>query len=280
VTSAARCGFIFVTGVLVVACSSEHELDVSPGEADVDEAAAGKADGSSSQKAELKVVIDSAQIRRARSRLSLLNADSETRRIWFYDTPSLDLYEAGVILRAREIDGAVDDSTIKLRPFEMSQLETRFRSLDDLKCEIDRDPDSESTACSLKSDVGEEHIADVGAYLRQVRGLFSAEQEDMLAAHGPGLTPTDCERLGPIPARVWTIETDALPKKLTAELWYMPDGGQVLELSMKVDAADADDGMDALLDFVDGRGLDLDAVQGSKTKRALDALAGVPVQQY
>jgi hypothetical protein len=277
VTSAARIGFLLVTGVLG-ACS-EAPLDVRPGEADDDEEA-GKADGASSQKAELKVVIDSAQIRRARSRLSLLNAQSETRRIWFYDSPTLALFDAGVILRAREIDGDEDDSTVKLRPFEMSQLATRFRTLDDLKCEIDRDPDSESTACSLKSEVGEQHIADVGDHLRQVRGLFSAEQEDLLATHGPGLTPTDCERLGPIAARVWTIETDALPKKLTAELWYMPDGGQVLELSMKVDAAKADEGMDDLLEFVDDRGLDLDAVQGSKTKRALDALVGAPVQQY
>ena len=54
----------------------------------------------------------------------------------------------------------------------------------------------------------------------------------------------------------------------------MPDGTQVLELSMKVDAADADEGMDDLLDFVDDRGLALANDQESKTLRALEALAG------
>jgi len=77
---------------------------------------------------------------------------------------------------------------------------------------------------------------------------------------------------------VWTIRTDALPEKATAELWYMPDGGQVLELSMKVAVDDADDAMTELVTFVDGRGLGLDTEQESKTRRALEAFvaAGAP----
>lgn len=251
------------------ACTSPV-VDVSPGEVD-EEASGGKAD-SSSIKAELKVAISPVHVRRARSRIGLWNAKSETRRVWFYDTPTLEMYEAGVILRAREVDGDDDDSTVKLRPFVLDQLEPRFRVLDDLKCEIDRDLDNESMACSLKDDVAEGQIADVGDHLRQVRTLFSSTQEDMLATHGPGLTPTDCERLGPIFARVWTIETEELPKKVTAELWYMPEGGQVLELSMKVAQEDADEGMEALLEFIDTRDLDLDASSDSKTKRALTSL--------
>jgi len=258
---------------MTVACGACHEpatVIVGPGEPDE---VGGKADGDSI-KTELKVTVDEGHIRRARRRLGLSNAKSETRWIWFYDTPALDMYAAGVILRAREIDGDDDDSTVKLRPFELDQLEPRFRTLDDLKCEIDRDPDGEAMSCSLKNDVDEGQIADVGDHLRQVRTLFSSDQEDLLATHGPGLTPTACDRLGPIFARVWTMETDELPKKATAELWYMPDGSQVLELSMKVAATDADDGMTALLEFVSDRELDLATAQDSKTKRALMSLTG------
>jgi hypothetical protein len=60
---------------------------------------------------------------------------------------------------------------------------------------------------------------------------------------------------------------------VTAELWYMPDGTQTLELSMKVKLEDTDAGMAALQAFVARRGLALATSQQSKTRRALEAFA-------
>jgi len=268
VTAALRLGLGLVT--VAAGCAAPSALDVSPGEpADV---SGGKADGGHPQ-TELKVTIDAAQIARARSRLSLLNANSQTRRIWFFDTPALDLYEAGVIVRAREIDGEDDDSTIKLRPFTETQLARAFRTLDELKCETDRDITKATPACSLGADQDEGEIVAVDAGERAIDQLYSSEQEDLLATYGPDVALDGLVALGPIPARVWTVRSHDLPAKLTAELWYMPDGTQSLELSMRVDTADADDGQDDLLGFVDDRGLDLSADQESKTRRALDSFA-------
>ena len=174
-----------------------------------------------------------------------------------------------MILRAREVEGDDDDSTVKLRPFTRPELDSALATNDDLKCELDRDPDGATSACSLKVDQEEGQIDEVAAGERQLRTLFSSEQELMYAAHGPGISMTELEPLGPIPARVWTLRTDEVSEKVTAELWYMPDGSQVLELSTKVDLEDADDAMDDLLDFVADRDIDLDATQESKTKRAL-----------
>jgi len=258
--------------VTCAACSAAPSIDVSPGEPD--DAAGGKTDETSKAKAELKVTIDPLYIRRARYRLGILNAQSEMRDIWFFDTPWLELYDAGVILRAREVDGNDDDSTVKLRPFTAPELDSELRGLDDMKCEIDRDPDHETSACSLKIDQEEGLIGDVVAGERQLRTLFSSDQEYMLAVHGPGISLTELLALGPIPARVWTLRSDELSEKVTAELWYMPDGTQVLELSMKVDVADADDGMEELLDFIDARDLALSDEQESKTERALTSLVG------
>ena len=258
----------------LVACSNESALEVGPGEVDPDD---GKADASD-DKAELKVTVAPADIRKARYRLSLLNAQSQSRRIWFFDTPALDLYQAGTILRAREIDGDEDDSTVKLRPFTLEQLATEFRALDDLKCELDRSPDSETPACSLKNDKDEGEIASVGRGELAIDELFNSEQEAMYAAYGPDVAFDQLAALGPVRARVWTIRTDALPEKVTAELWYMPDGSQTLELSMKVKVEDADDDMGLLVDFVEDKELQLDKDQESKTRRALEAFAsaGVP----
>ncbi|HSD89037.1 MAG TPA: hypothetical protein VLB44_16025 [Kofleriaceae bacterium] len=270
-TAASRICIGLVT--VVAGCAAPSALDVSPGEAA--DASGGKADGNT-PKTELKVTIDPSQIARARSRLSLQNANSQTRRIWFFDTPALDLYEAGVIVRAREIDGDGDDSTIKLRPFTEAQLASSFRKLDELKCETDRDITKATPACSLGADQDEGEILAVDAGVRAIDQLYSSEQEDLFAVYGPDVALEALEALGPIPARVWTVRSHDLPEKLTAELWYMPDGSQSLELSMRVDTSDADDGLDDLLGFVDDRGLDLSDEQESKTRRALDSFASQP----
>src|SRR5687767_4031810 len=109
----------------VLAACDGSSLSVGPPAPELEP---GKADGASSGKTELKVTIDEGHIARARSRVGLDNADSQTRRIWFYDTRALDLYEAGVILRGREVDGDDDDSTVKLRPFELDDLSDAFKA--------------------------------------------------------------------------------------------------------------------------------------------------------
>lgn len=251
----------------LVACNQESALEVGPGEIDDD---TGKADAAE-PKTELKVTVAPADIRKARYRLSLLNDASQTRRIWFFDTSSLSLLDAGTILRAREVDGDDDDSAVKLRPFELADLAAEFRALDGLKCELDRSPQGATSACSLKIDQDEGEIAAVGRGERTIDKLFSSEQEAMFATHGPDIGFDQLRALGPISARVWTIRTDALPEKVTAELWYMPGGTQTLELSMKVEVANGDDGLASLVDFVAGKGLALDKEQESKTRRALEA---------
>jgi len=255
-----------LVAAVVAGCAGDASLVVEPGESD----GGGKAD-SDEPRAELKITIEPTQIARARSRLSLRNDKSQTRRIYFYDTPSLVLLDSGTILRAREIDGEDDDSTVKLRPFTIDQLGGSFQGLDGLKCEVDRTTEHASSACSLKVAQDEGEIADVADGLRDIDKLFSSEQEDLFATYGPSIGWDELYIFGPIPARVWTIRTSALPEKLTAELWYLPDSTQMLELSMKVDVDDADDAMDELLDFVDARGLDLADEQESKTRRALEA---------
>jgi hypothetical protein len=251
----------------LVACGNQAVLEVEPGEVDPE----GKVD-SASGRAELKVTVAPTDIRRARYRLSLANATSQQRQIWFFDTPALELYDAGVILRAREIAGDRDDSTVKLRPFTLAALAPEFRALDGLKCELDRLLDKATPSCSLTVEQAAGEIAAVDRGERAIDKLFSSEQEQLLATYGPVVGWDQLAELGPIFARVWTLRSDTLPEKVTAELWYMPDGGQTLKLSMKVAVADADAGMADLLDFVDERGLACDGEQESKTRRALEAL--------
>lgn len=260
--------------VVATGCAAEPAFDAGPGEDDDDDRLGGKADGDGGPRVELKVTIDPAHILRARSRLSLRNAASEQRRIWFYDTLALDLFETGAVLRAREIVGDDDDSTIKLRPLARTDLDPSWLELEGFKCELDRLPDRETPSCSLTvaQDAGE--IDDVGDGDRAIDKLFSADQEALLEAYGPAVEWDELWPLGPIAARVWTLRSDALPAKLTAELWYLPDATQVLEVSMKVPVADGDDGMVSLLELMGELDLAVATEQETKTLRALEQLVG------
>ena len=249
---------------------SDPTFEVEPGEAD--EVLDGKADGADDPGAEVKVTVDGAAIARARSRMSLRNASSQRRDIWFYDTPSLALFDGGAVLRARDIRGEPDDSTVKLRPF--AGADPSWFALDGFKCEIDRTVDRETPSCSLTVAQDDDEIDDVADGDRAIDKLFSDEQETFLADNGPGFDWDELAPLGPIPARVWKLRSDALPARLTAELWVLADATEVLELSMKVPADQADDALDALLDLLDDLDLALDDAQESKTRRALELLAG------
>jgi hypothetical protein len=270
-----RAGSAIFLVVLAVGCGADElddaDLVVTPGDAAQDADKTDRAAGG--PRVELKLTIDPAATARARSRLRLHDATSEVRRIWFYDTPGLDLLEAGAILRARDVEGGEDDSTVKLRPLDAAAVDASWLAVDGFKCEIDRVPGRSVSSCSLSVDQDEGEIAEVGAGERPIDKLFSGEQEDLFAAHGPRVDWAALVALGPVPARVWKIETAALPEKLTAELWSLPDGAEVLELSMKVDAPDADAAQVALLEWIVRRGLPLAGDQESKTRRALELLA-------
>ena len=261
-----------VVAAVATGCAAGEDLTVTPGEAEDN---IGKADGSDEIRAELKLTIDPDDIWRARSRLALWNDASEERSIWFYDTWWLEGLDAGVVLRARKIDDDDDDSTIKLRPLGAEDVDPRWFAVDGFKCEVDRVLDRDTPSCSLTATQDDGEIDDVGDGDREIDKLFSDEQEQLLAEYGPTVDWGGLVALGPISARVWTIRTDALPEKVTAELWYMPDGAQVLEMSMKVPVADADGGMTELADWVDDRDLRLAKEQETKTRRALELLTGL-----
>src|SRR5688500_3184034 len=48
--------------------------------------------------------------------------DAQIRQVFFCDTPDLDLNRAGVVVRARRIQGRDHDSVVKRRPVVPSEL--------------------------------------------------------------------------------------------------------------------------------------------------------------
>ena len=67
---------------------------------------------------EIKVTVRPSEELRSLRALELDEDSAEVRIIYFYDTVELDLYDSGVVLRARLVKGDDDDSTVKIRPVE------------------------------------------------------------------------------------------------------------------------------------------------------------------
>jgi hypothetical protein len=258
------------------ACSGEPALDrltVSPGEREDELKADGDSD--SGPRAELKVMVDAYWIDDVRDQLGLDADLAEEREVWFYDSAELSLFDAGTILRARSVKGDDDDSTVKLRPLTADQVDPAWFEDKGFKCELDANPVSSVSSCSYTTEQEEDQIEEVADGERDLDTLFSSEQEDFLAAHGPSFYWywEDLLPLGPVDALVWKMESDSLEFEITAEHWDLP-GEEMLELSIKVDLSEADQRMSEFLDWLAYHDVPLSAEQESKTRRALEALRG------
>src|SRR5580698_2975825 len=85
---------------------------------------------------EIKATIPQHQVELALKAYGLRLDDNE-RYIYFFDTPDLDLFEQGVIARARRIVGAEHDSTIKFRPVVPDAVPGLWRKFSGFKIEAD-----------------------------------------------------------------------------------------------------------------------------------------------
>ena len=80
-----------------------------------------------SDSVELKVTLPAAGARAATTALGMDTLDAQLRAVVFFDTQDLTLNEAGVIVRARRIQGKRDDTVIKLRPVVPEELPEEMR---------------------------------------------------------------------------------------------------------------------------------------------------------
>jgi adenylate cyclase class IV len=218
---------------------------------------------------EIKLTVRNDQIDEALSLLGLAEDDAEARDVFFYDTLELDFYQAGLILRARNIHGGDDESTVKLRPLDSSAVASRWWR-HDFKCELDRTEVQTISSCSLTTVQGEDEIEDVAAGERDIKKLFTSAQEELIARYAE-VVPAwgELEVLGPVEASVWKLEPDELSAELVTERWTLPDGSELLELSVRVDADEASDAEDELMSFIASLGLQTEPGE-TKTRAALE----------
>ena len=69
--------------------------------------------------------------------LRLDPVEAQPRQAFFFDTLALDLNKAGVVVRARRIQGGRADTVVKLRPVDPADIDARLRRSGSFKIEVD-----------------------------------------------------------------------------------------------------------------------------------------------
>ena len=212
--------------------------------------------------------------RSAVAALGLDPLEAQIRQVFFFDTPDLTLNQAGIAVRARRSQGRSGDTVVKLRPVVPQELPEDIRHSASLKVEVDAMPGGYVCSASMKGRATNEDVRVLVGGKGVIRKLFSKEQRAYYAVHAPeGLALDDLRVLGPVFVLKLVTVPAELGRKLTVEMWLLPDGSRILELSTKCLPNEAFQVGVESRSFLEGIGLDLSGETQTKTKTALELLS-------
>ncbi len=227
-----------------------------------------------SDSVELKLTVPESGQRATVRALDLDPLEAQIRQVFFFDTPDLTLNGAGLVARARRIQGKGADTVVKLRPVDPDALPSELRESPSLVVEVDAMPGGYVCSATLKSKADAVRVREAAAGERPIRKLFSKEQRAYFEAHAPdGITLDDLSVLGPIFVLKLNFVPSELKRRMVAELWLYPDGSRILELSTKCTATDAFQVAAEARAFLTSKGVDVSGAQQTKTKTALQFFA-------
>ena len=224
-----------------------------------------------SDSVELKLTVPSTQQRAAIRELGLDALDAQIRQVVFFDTPDLALDKAGVVVRARRIQGRIGDSVIKLRPLDPEQVSKDVRRLSGFGVEVDAIPGGFVCSGRLKCDADSDATRQVLIGERPLRKLYTKEQRALYRAHAPeGIELDDLAVLGPIFVLKLKWQPRDFARKMVAELWLYPNGERIFELSTKCLPSEPFQVAAEGRAFLSEHGIDLGGEQQTKTRTALE----------
>jgi len=219
---------------------------------------------------ELKVTVPETQRYGTTAALGIDPLDARIRQVFFFETPDLRLDAAGVVVRARRIQGAEADTVVKLRPVDPANLSKDLREDPRFGVEVDAMPGGYVCSASFKGRSTNDDVQRVAHGERPIRRLFSKRQRKFYEEHAPeGLGLDDLSVLGPVNLVKLKFRAQDLGRKVVAELWSYPDGTRILELSTKCAPGEAFQVGAEARAYLQDRGVDLSGRQATKTKTAL-----------
>jgi hypothetical protein len=224
-----------------------------------------------SDSVELKLTVPTGDQRATIGGLPMDPVEAQPRQVFFFDTPELALDKAGLVVRARRIQGGAGDTVIKLRPVVPAELPDAVRRSVAFKTEVDAMPGGFVASGSMKGRSSGAEISDVVRGARPLRKIFTKEQRAFYAAHAPaGIELESLIPLGPTFLLKLVFFPKELQRKFVAEMWLYQDGSRILELSTKALPKEAFQVAAEARAYLVSKGVDLSGVQQTKTRTALE----------
>jgi hypothetical protein len=219
---------------------------------------------------ELKLTVPENAQNRVLGALGVDPLDARLRQVFFFDTPDLTLSKKGVVVRARRIQDAGADTTVKLRPVVPDELPKSLRKDPAFTIEIDAMPSGFVCSGSLKGVSTNDAVRAAADGRLKMRKLFARGQRDLFDQHAPdGLALDDLAILGPINVLKLKMIPKAFGRKVAVELWSYPDGSRILELSTKCAPSEGFQVAAEVRARLAASDLDLSGDQQTKTQAAL-----------
>ena len=227
---------------------------------------------------EVKVVVPMSAHRATVKSIGMDPIESEPRQVFFFDTPKLDLYKHGIIVRARRIQGGTGDSVVKLRPVNPENVREELRRSDRFKVEVDAVPGGFVCSGSFSGRCSAKQVLDVAGGKTQLSSLLSKGQRAFFKEHAPRVGGKKIKvsgllALGPLFVLKGKVKPKKLDRVLTVEMWLFPDGSRNLEISTKSIPSEAFTAAVELRTFLDARGVKIAAGQQTKTAAAMKFFA-------
>jgi len=225
---------------------------------------------------ELKVTVPADAHRATIAGLGIDPVESQPRQAYFFDTPDLALNKAGLVVRARRIQGGRGDTVVKLRPVEPEELSAELRKDPSFNVEVDALPGGFVCSASFKGRSTGDEVRDAVRGKIPLRRLFSKGQRAYYAAHAPEDIELDSlVALGPTFILKSRLQIQlgigkATLRQLVCEIWLYPDGSRILELSTKCAPAETFQVAAETRSYLAERGINLSGIQQTKTRTALE----------
>src|SRR5689334_17354824 len=129
---------------------------------------------------ELKLTVADDQKQTAIRALGMDPLDAQIRQVFFFDTPELDLDAAGVVVRARRVQGKGDDAIVKLRPVSVAELSPKLRATEGFGVEFDAMPGGFVCSGTLKRVPKRADVRSVAQGDAPISALFAKSQRRLV----------------------------------------------------------------------------------------------------
>lgn len=223
---------------------------------------------------ELKLSVPDESHSAAIKGLGLDPVEAQPRQAFFFDTPDLALNGAGVVVRARRIQGGGADTVVKLRPVDPHTVDVELRRSASFKIEVDAMPGGYVCSASYKGVCTGEEVLNVAAGTLPLASLFAKEQRAFYDAHAPaGVSLDALQTMGPLFLLRAKHQPKTFGRRIVVEMWLYPDGSRVLEISTKCQPQEAFQAAAEFKAYIQSCGIPVTAEQQVKTRTALEFFA-------